>query len=675
MLKQLLFATAALCLPSIGAAQQPSPSAAMFGVRESVHDIDISPDGSKVVYVAPGPGKMSLVFVADLAGGRPKPIMKSTGDPETLSWCAFLSNTRLVCRVHGITDYEGLLIGFSRLSSIDVDGGKIVELGQRRSFHDGRLRQFDGEILDWLPDDGTAVLMARDYVPEIGKSDTRLVRRADGLGVDRIDVKTLKSTVVEHANRAASEFISDGRGNVRIMESVDVLGATGLMGSTRQFSYRRAGSREWQRLGSYDSLTRQGMIPVAVDATLDAAYALQKLNGRFALYRVKLDGSMATELVYANDKVDVDNVVRIGRGARVIGVTFAEEARQVVYFDEEYAKLAKALSRAIPKLPLIRFAGSSADNNKLLIFAGSDADPGRYYTYDKKSRNLNEIMLVRPELETATLATMKPVSYPAADGTMVPAYLSVPPGREARNLPAIVMPHGGPSARDEWGFDWLTQYLVGQGYAVLQPNYRGSAGYGDAWLNENGFRGWKTSIGDVTAGAKWLSAQGIADPSRLAIVGWSYGGYAALQSAVTEPNLYKAVVAIAPVTDLNLLKGDARGFTNERLVAQFIGSGPHIREGSPLQNVERISAPVLMFHGDRDANVALVHSQQMDKALDAAGKRSELTVLRGLEHSLVESRARVDMLDRIGRFLATELGSGAAPSRVAATGSSGGQRE
>lgn len=655
MLIRMTFAASLAALATLASAQEPASPAALFGARESVHHIDISPDGSKVVYVAPAPGAASVAFVSDLAKGDAKPVLRSSGDPESLAWCSFLSDTRLVCRATALVDRQGQLIGFSRLSSIDTAGGKIVELGQKNSFYDSRLRQTDGEILDWLPDDGDAILMARDYVPEAGRIGTRMVRSKDGYGVDRVDVRTLKTSQVEPPNKMAADYMSDGRGNVRIMEATSVRGATGQMGSRIDYLYRKPGSSAWEPFSSFDRLSEQGMRPIAIDATLNAAYALKKLNGRFALYRVKLDGTLATELAYANDKVDVDNVVRIGRGARVIGVTFAEERRQTVYFDEEYAKLAKSLSKAIPKLPLVRFAGSSADNGRLLIFAGSDADPGRYYTYDKKSRTLNEIMLVRPALETVALAPMTPVSYPAADGATIPGYLSVPPGRPAKGLPAVILPHGGPSARDEWGFDWLTQYLVSQGYAVLQPNYRGSAGYGDAWMNENGFRGWRTSIGDVAAGAKWLASQGIADPAKVAIVGWSYGGYAALQSAATEPGLYKAIVAIAPVTDLALLKQNAQGFTNSALVARFIGSGPHIREGSPLQNVAGISAPVLMFHGDRDANVDVGHARKMDQALRAAGKRSELTVFPGLEHSLVDSAARTKMLERIGGFLNAEL--------------------
>lgn len=152
------------------------------------------------------------------------------------------------------------------------------------------------------------------------------------------------------------------------------------------------------------------MAPINVDAGSNSAYVLKSLDGRLALYRVKLDGSMASELVYKNDKVDVDNVVRIGRGSRVIGVTFAEDKRSVVYFDPEYKNLAAALGNALPNLPSIDFMGSSADNNKLLVRAGSDSDPGRYYVYDKANKALNEIMLARPALENIKLASVKPIT-------------------------------------------------------------------------------------------------------------------------------------------------------------------------------------------------------------------------------------------------------------------------
>ncbi|MET0289445.1 MAG: S9 family peptidase [Pseudoxanthomonas sp.] len=648
LLATLSVAVVATAAPSDRGA---SAASALFGARESIEQIDLSPDGNRVVYVTPGPGRTSVAVVVDLANNNTsKTVAHSSGAPDQLSWCRFASNERLVCQVTGVSEYQGSLVPFSRLFAVGIDGGKLTWLSQRSSRYDARLRQFDGSVLDWLPQEQGAILMAREYVPEAGKSDTRLVRTADGLGVDRVDIATLQITPVESPIKTADTFLTDGRGVVRIKGEASRAG-TGLLTGVSQYRYRLENSKEWLPLSNWDG-DHNGMLPIAVEADTNSVFVLKKLDSRLALYRVKLDSSLQSELVYQNASVDVDGVVTARRGADVIGVTFSEEKRHVIYFDPAYDRLARALAKAIPQLPMIDFTGASADGKKLLIHAGSDADPGRYYLYDTSARSLNELLLARPELEQTTLAHVTAITYTARDGTKIPAYLTMPPGKEqAQGLPALVLPHGGPSARDEWGFDWLAQFLANQGYAVLQPNYRGSAGFGDAWLVENGFKGWRTSIGDVADAGKWLVSQGIASPKKLSIVGWSYGGYAALQSGVLEPGLFKAMVAIAPVTDLDLIKRDAYQYTSRKTVANEIGSGAHIKEGSPLQNVDRFVAPVLLFHGDTDLNVSDQHSIKMHARLKGAGKSSELVSFKGLDHGLQDADARTQMLDRISTFL------------------------
>ncbi|HWT13561.1 MAG TPA: S9 family peptidase [Allosphingosinicella sp.] len=655
MFRRLIFLVA-LSLASGAFAQQGDDPAALFGARPRIEQIDLSPDGRRVVYLSPGPGASTMVVMQELVGADASVILRTDGNPERLNWCNFVADDRLICGITVLQRRGNFLIPYSRLLSVGADGQDGKLLGERESFFDAYIRQYDGAIIDWLPGENGAVLMSRSYVPEAGRIGTRMVRTAEGLGVDRVDVRTLRSTTVERANPNAVRYISDGRGNVRIMATRPMRGATGQISTRIDYFYRTGGEGGWREFGHFDTLTEEGSYPVAVDPVLNAAYILRKLDGRFALYRVALDGSMATELAYANPQVDVDNVVRAGRGAQVIGVTFADESRRVVYFDRTYAALAQSLGRAVPNLPLVDFVEASRDGNRLLIHAGSDSDAGRYFIFDRASRNLNEIALVRPELEHVRLAQMRPVAYPAADGTAIPSYLTLPPGSDGRNLPAIVLPHGGPSARDEWGFDWLPQYFAHLGYAVLQPNYRGSAGYGENWLQQNGFRSWRTSIGDIVAGARWLAQQGIADPRRMAAVGWSYGGYAALQSGVVEPDLFRAIVAIAPVTDLQQVKDDARVFSNARNVAEYIGDGPHVAEGSPLRHADRIAAPVLLFHGDRDLNVLVGHSRRMNEALREAGKRSDLVVFPNLEHDLANGEVRRQMLDRIRSFLAAAMG-------------------
>jgi dipeptidyl aminopeptidase/acylaminoacyl peptidase len=398
-----------------------------------------------------------------------------------------------------------------------------------------------------------------------------------------------------------------------------------------------------------------GFVPEAVDSTANVAYGFDYTEGHAGLFSVALDGSLKKSLVLANKDVDIDALIQIGRQHRVVGASWITDRLTQQFFDPELQQLRAALSKAIPNKPLIDFIDASADEKRILLLASADNDPGTYYVFDKTSRHLEEIAAARPELANTKLATMQAITYPAADGTPIPAYLTLPPGSAGKNLPAIVMPHGGPEARDKWGFDYLSQFFAARGYAVIQPNFRGSTGYGDAWFKKNGFQSWKIAIGDVNDAARWLSAQGIAAPGKIAIVGWSYGGYAALQTSVVDAGLFKAIVAVAPVTDLDMLREGRRGYTDFNEIDERIGHGDYVREGSPLKNAEKITAPVLLFHGDQDVNVDIAESRAMAGRLKGLGKPVELVEFKGLDHHLEDSAARAEMLDKADRFLRATL--------------------
>jgi len=649
-------ATAALFVSGRAGAQQAhslSEDAAAFGHRSGVQAMAISPDGTKLVYIGPAKDRWSAVMVVNVVTGEDKPIMAAHANPEVLRWCNFAGNDRLVCRISWTSrDSYSHLINFSRLASMNLDGSDLKQLGQQSSFYDRYLRTYDGSILDWHSTRPGTVLMQRAYVPEMDKTGSRIAREKEGLGVDIVDVRTTKSSQVEAPLPDISEFMTDGLGNIRLKAHGEI-DHDQITGRDRYF-YRLVGSKDWRQLTDY--VDGKDYDPLAIDATTNSLYLLKKLNGRMALYRMKLDGSKAEELVASNPTVDIDDVVRVGDGQKVIGYTFAEDQRTVVYFDPEFDKLHDQLGRLLPKTPQVSFHGASSDGRKLLIFAGGVEDPGRYYLYDKQTHELNELLDVRPDLANRTFGAVSYITYKAADGTAIPAYLTLPPGKSGKGLPAIVLPHGGPSSRDEWGFDWLSQFFAARGYAVIQPEYRGSAGYGDQWLMENGFKSWRTSIGDIDAAARYLASSGIADPKRIAIVGWSYGGYAALQAAETEPTLYKAVVAIAPVTDLELLKREAQDYSNSDVIEKFVGSGPHVIEGSPLQHPGAISVPVLLVHADVDTNVNIEHSDKMAAALKAAGKEVEYVRISGLDHQIDDSIQRANLLFKAGALLDRTIG-------------------
>ncbi|MDP9424151.1 MAG: alpha/beta fold hydrolase [Pseudomonadota bacterium] len=630
-------------------------AAKMFGVRETAWAADLSPSGRKIVYLTAGQGAQTIAKVFDLDTKKTVGLIASSGDPESLRWCEFATETQLICRYTGNAEVEGVLAGFSRLATLSLVGKDVRSLGTKRAGYDMYIRQNDGSVLDWLPDEEGSVLMARTYVPKVEERATNIKDDRLGLGVDRVELATTRSKPVEDPRPQVSHYLTDGRGNVRIMAFSESDNVGQLKGITT-FRFRKAGSREWERLGAFNSLDDVGMWPVAIEHSTNSAYVLEDVNGRDALFRMPLDGSGTKMLIAKNDKVDIDNVVRIDRGLPVIGYSYTDDRNRTVYFDPEFKKLASALGRALPKTSLVEFAAASRDAKTLLIHASADTDPGAYYVLNRTTKQMEPVLLSRKEVLPEQLAPVQSISYPAADGTMIPAYLTMSKDGPAKGRPAVVLPHGGPSARDSWGFDWLAQFLAARGYAVIQPNYRGSAGYGDEFLGENAFRDWKTAMADISDSAKYLVAQGIADPNKLAILGWSYGGYAALQSASLEPDRYKAVVAIAPVTDLAMLKRDYYEFTSSRLAKETIGSGEHLRPGSPLQNASRIKAPVLLVHGDMDINVRSRHSVEMTQALQKGGTPVELVRHKKLDHYLDDSSARIDMLTRIGQLLDRTIG-------------------
>lgn len=628
--------------------------AAAFGALPFMYSAELSADGGKLVGVGPGTGAATVAFVMDLSGkdeGKPHLVMRVDGQPMRINQCNWSAMDRVVCTASGMTQINGVLAPVRRNIAADLDGGNAITLGQADTNRQLRTRQYDGTIIDWRDGlDGT-VLMSRTNEPEFG-TGTRLARSAEGLSVELVDTRKGKVTAVEKPREGVRAYATDGRGSVRLMSTMRYIDGR-MTGEVTHF-YRSAGDRDWKRLGANDS-SGTGMRPLAVDPIADVAYVLQRLNGRLALYRIALDGSLKSEVAFASPEADVDDVVRMGRNGRVVGVEWTTDRRQVQYFDPTYQKIAATLAQALPELPLIHFLSASADEKKLLVYAGSDVDPGHLYFYDIEKKSLSEVYPWRPALEKKALSPTQAITYPAADGARVPAYLTLPPGvTQARGLPAIVMPHGG--LRDEWGFDWMVQYFAQQGFAVLQPNFRGSASRGDQWFLQNGFKGWKTAIGDVCDAGRWLVAQGMADPAKLAAFGWSYGGYAALQANVLAPDLFKAVVAVAPVTDMDMLKSEAENYTSSEIVKAAIGDGPYISEGSPARHAEAFKAPVLLFHGDKDISVGVEQSRRMDARLREAGKTSELVVYPNLEHNLQDSAARADLLRKSGEFLRRNLG-------------------
>ena len=642
-MRYLFAVLAALAAPAVA----DEDLAARFAARPAAMQVALSPLGDKIVYVGAYKTGGKAVFVADLATGDSKIMLAGTTLEFRPYRCGFKTETRLICTLYGVTNV-GFNVGYSRIIAVDTDGKNVKLLSQHTAEHQ-ETTFGGGAILNWLPDDPDHILMQVEigYTATIGSN----IRRPDeGTAAAVVDVHTGTQRIVEKSSTRVAELDADASGAVRFRGTVAGV-PDGYVRDRISYSVRARGSKEWQPLtqGALSDVRRTSYD--GFDADGDHLYELAPLDGRTALYAVATDGSATRTLVFARPDVDVEGVLRIGKYNRAVGATFATERNVVHYFDPALAKLSASLAKALPGHPSISIVDESWDGTKKLVVADREGVPGRYYLYDATAGKLGPLLARYPGLDNVTLGQVRGVTYTARDGTTIPGFLTLPPGRtDARGLPGLVMPHGGPSARDTAGFDWLAQFFAAEGFAVLQPNFRGSSGYGDAFFAHNGFQSWQLAIGDVNDGARWLMTQGV-DAKKLAIFGWSYGGYAALQANVIEPNLYRATVAVAPVTDLEMLKTQARFNGAQRLILAEIGDGPHVLTGSPAKNAGKINTPVLIFHGDHDLNVDIQQSRVMAGALKGAGKKVELVEFRNLDHQLDDSDVRAQMLGKSAAFL------------------------
>jgi len=301
-----------------------------------------------------------------------------------------------------------------------------------------------------------------------------------------------------------------------------------------------------------------------------------------------------------------------------------------------------------------------------------DNGPVRYYLYDRQNRQATPLFTNRPELEKYTLARMRPIRFRARDGMTLYGYLTLPVGVEPRNLPTVVLVHGGPWARDVWGYDPVVQWLANRGYAVLQVNFRGSSGYGKAYLNA-GDREWAGRMHtDVLDGKDWLVAQGIADPRRVCIMGGSYGGYEVLVALTFTPDEFTCGVDIVGPSNLITLLQSIPPYwaplkaVLDRRLGKLPEDEAFLRERSPLFQADRIRAPLLIGHGANDPRVKLAESEQIVQALCSKGIPVTLIVYPDEGHGLVRPENRLDFYGRVEEFLAVHLGGRREPWKAVA---------
>ena len=362
-------------------------------------------------------------------------------------------------------------------------------------------------------------------------------------------------------------------------------------------------------------------------------------------------------------RVDLGNAIFSEVSDELIATLYEDERERLYWKDKGFEADYNNLKKQLPGKE-VGFGSSTKDEKLFLISAYADTDPGSTYLYDRTTKKLTLQYQVREKLDRAHLAPMKHVTYKSSDGLEVPAYLTLPKGVEGKNLPAVIFPHGGPWGRDGWGYDAFAQFLANRGYAVLQPNFRGSTGYGKKFLDA-GNKQWGDKMqDDVTWGAKYLIAQGIADPKRVGIMGGSYGGYATLAGVAFTPDVYAAGVSIVgPSNLITLLESIPPYWESIRKLFYERMGDPNTPEGkaqllrqSPLTAAAKIKTPLLVIQGANDPRVNKRESDQIVIALRDRGFPVEYVVAPDEGHGFARPENNMAVFASAEKFLAKYLG-------------------
>lgn len=631
------------------ATAQTLPPVEAFGSLPEITEPELSPDGNHFAAIQSIDGKPVVVIyrVGAPPGTTPAVLMSPDEIVDGIEW---VKNDRLAVIVKTSRKVAGdVLRTWYRALSVNAEAKDAVVLMKGNLYLDNNTAAVS--ILDRNIADPDYV-----YMPLYTLSGISGIEHGFHLDLFRVNIRTGDGENVAIGDAETSRWYLDGTGNIVARNDE---GTRPLVDHLKIPDNGR-----WRELGSYDATADSGNGVIGLAEDGKALVRSVRDNASMAvLVRTNLTTGKDTD-VYSNPAYDVDHAIVDEWTGRVIGAIFTGDRVEYHYFDAAREAFQKGLEAAFPGLSVYAVSMNLA-RDRAVVEVDGPKQPTAYYLVDRTTHAAIPIGSAYPNLSANDLGEMKPYPYKARDGLDIPAYITLPPGRVAKNLPAIVMPHGGPDARDEIGFGWWAQFLANRGYAVLQPNYRGSSGYGHKFT-EAGLHQWGLKMqDDITDGVKKMIADGIADPKRICIVGASYGGYAALAGATFTPDLYACAASFAGVSDLPAMLHREReengvdssdvSFWTSR-VGSVYDDSEQLRATSPARHADQVKSPILLMHGEGDTTVSIEQSELMNDALKHAGKKVTFIRFPGEDHYLNLADTRIRMLKALESFLAENIG-------------------
>jgi dipeptidyl aminopeptidase/acylaminoacyl peptidase len=628
-----------------------------FAKYAELDEVALSPTGEYLATAVPTPdGKETNLQIIKLADGSVVKTLRFGVGSHVMDVTWTNDETITVARAKRFPMLESPY-NLGQLMSTNLTGDAqrtlfayIEDEGTKRERNKDKGYAFLEKVLDREP--GKALV--RFICWDCGEKADTVVYKVDTATGARQLVESIKDGDVD----SYLVYDNDGVGRVAYAEAKD---------GSPVMSYRPTAKSEWlplpKTIAGYEIA---GGVFAQDNNTL---YARVSDKGEAAqLYKIDVAAGTRTKIV-GNDDVEVDGILTAGRSKVPFGVTYTAHKPSVQYFDNtsQWAQLHAALMKKFAG-QMVTFLQFSRDDQKALFWTGSDRVPGNYYVLDRA--NGNKIMQVgarKPWFDGKTLAAMKPIEFKSRDGKTLYGFFTAPAGPGPH--PTVVMPHGGPfNASDEWAFNPEVQFLASRGYAVLQVNYRGSGGRGDAFVS-SAFKQWGGMIQqDIADGVQYAIDQKLADPQRMCMYGASFGGYSAMMQPILNPGMYKCAVGYVGVYDLPMLSRSKEldmDEAGERWYDRSLGTDMEaLTKVSPANRAREIKVPVMLVHGKADSNVRMNQFKAMEAALKEAGQPAEVFLAPGEGHGFAKPENIAELYRRLETFLDKYIGPG---SQTAAT--------
>ncbi len=607
-----------------------------FAQPPFLEDPGLSPNGKWVAAKISTGGQQTLAMISLFARAENKPTMINL-DNENISVDAWrwVNDDWLLVWLSANDHVEGETWRIGRVVSIQRGTGKIVQLGWKEA------AQNASDVI-WIANDGSPRIYLSIQNSVYSNEDEFWPE------VREFDVSTGKSKIVVRRRQDISDYYADAAGNVR-------LGYGYLSNSrTAKLVYREPGKTTFSELDRANLGKNERLsFPQVFLAEPGKALTTHDDEKGFSILS-ELDLTTLTNgaRIFGIDGYDIDGLVPNAKGDGVAGVRIIEERPRVHWLDPDLAETQAAFDKAVGagRSGIVSWSQS---RNQLLVQVGGPDQAGAFYYYDRNTGGKMSLVGYTDEnLRQRKQGGVSTIHYKTRDGLDIPAVLTLPSNRQAKDLPLILLPHGGPQARDYEHWDWMAQFFAWKGYAVIQPNYRGSTGYGTKFT-EAGLGEWGLKMqDDLNDAITALADRHIADPKRVCIVGGSYGGYAAMRAAQRDGDKYRCAISYAGVSDLSAIsRYDSRFLQGREYRADLKEKAPDFSLVSPLKHAHEFGTPILIMHGKLDLTVPVRQSREMAEQLKAEGKTYRYVEQPLGDHHFSRTEDRLQFLREAEAFL------------------------